>query len=55
MEQSSYSTGRNQDDSTGEANYGVIGNNYLSYRQPEPIIAKFILRALEPASSVLNV
>jgi SAM-dependent methyltransferase len=46
---------RHQDGSAGDANYGVIGSNYISYRQPDPFIANFILRALGDASSVLNV
>ncbi len=46
---------RHQDGSAGDANYGVIGKGYVSYRQPEPYIAEFIRRALGDALTVLNV
>lgn len=46
---------RHADGSAGDANYGVIGTNYVAYRQPEPFIADFIRKALGDASDVLNV
>ncbi|MBO9588428.1 class I SAM-dependent methyltransferase [Devosia sp.] len=46
---------RHQDGSAGDANYGVIGTNYRRYRQPDPHIAGFILKALGNARTVLNV
>jgi hypothetical protein len=46
---------RRLDGSAGDANYGVIGEGYTSYRQPEPRIAAVITRALGDARSVLNV
>lgn len=46
---------RHQDGSAGDANYGVIGTNYTTYRQPDPFIANFILEALGDAGAVLNV
>ena len=46
---------RHQDGSAGDANYGVIGKGYVSYRQPEPKIAEYIRRALGDAATVLNV
>ncbi|WP_313197975.1 class I SAM-dependent methyltransferase [Rhizobium sp.] len=46
---------RHQDGSAGDANYGVIGKGYVSYRQPDPNIADFIDRALGEARTVLNV
>lgn len=46
---------RHQDGSAGDANYGVIGKGYTSYRQPEPHIAEFIRHALGDARTVLNV
>jgi SAM-dependent methyltransferase len=46
---------RHQDGSAGDANYGVIGTNYRSYRQPDPRIAAFIEAALSDARAVLNV
>ncbi|MQB43855.1 SAM-dependent methyltransferase [Rhizobium sp. ICMP 5592] len=48
-------TNRHNDGSAGDANYGVIGTNYTSYRQPDPQIAEFIRAALGDARSVLNV
>jgi SAM-dependent methyltransferase len=48
-------TNRHKDGSAGDANYGVIGSNYTSYRQPDPQIAEFIRAALGGARSVLNV
>ena len=47
--------GRHQDGSAGDANYGVIGQGYTNYRQPEPYIAEFIRQALGDAKTVLNV
>lgn len=46
---------RHLDGSAGDANYGAIGTNYTRYRQPEPVIAAFIRRALGDAKSLLNV
>jgi SAM-dependent methyltransferase len=46
---------RYRDGSAGDANYGVIGQGYVNYRQPEPLIAEFIRSALGDAKSVLNV
>ncbi len=46
---------RKADGSAGDADYGAIGRDYASYRQPEPAIAALIARALGPARAVLNV
>lgn len=46
---------RHSDGSAGDANYGLIGAGYSSYRQPEPRIAEQIDKALGDARSVLNV
>ncbi|MCB8878754.1 class I SAM-dependent methyltransferase [Acidisoma cellulosilytica] len=46
---------RHEDGSAGDANYGVIGTHYRSYRQPDPRIAAFIEVALGDARTVLNV
>jgi hypothetical protein len=46
---------RHTDGSAGDANYGMIGTGYTSYRQPDPVIAGFIDRALGAAQTVLNV
>lgn len=46
---------RHNDGSAGDANYGVIGNDYTKYRQPDPEIAAFIRAALGDARTVLNV
>jgi SAM-dependent methyltransferase len=46
---------RYADGSAGDANYGMIGNGYTSYRQPDPAIAGFINRTLGAAQTVLNV
>lgn len=46
---------RHQDGSAGDANYGVIGQGYVNYRQPDPHIANVILTALGDARRVLNV
>ena len=46
---------RHADGSAGDANYGAIGAGYISYRQPDPVIAAFIGRYLGDARSVLNV
>ena len=48
-------TKRSTDGSAGDANYGVIGRNYTTYRQPDPSIARQIHRALGDARRVLNV
>ena len=45
---------RHEDGSAGDANYGRIGRDYASYRQPEPRIAAFIEQALGDARTVLN-
>jgi SAM-dependent methyltransferase len=46
---------RKADGSAGDADYGTIGRDYASYRQPEPAIAALIGRALGAARTVLNV
>jgi SAM-dependent methyltransferase len=46
---------RHADGSAGDANYGMIGNGYTSYRQPDPAIAGFINRTLGAAQTILNV
>ncbi|KAJ5865146.1 uncharacterized protein N7529_007062 [Penicillium soppii] len=46
---------RHADGSAGDADYGVIGASYAHYRQPDPYIAEFILKALGEAKTVLNV
>ncbi|MBN9262082.1 MAG: SAM-dependent methyltransferase, partial [Hyphomicrobium sp.] len=46
---------RKADGSAGDADYGTIGRDYTSYRQPEPAIAALIARALGAARTVLNV
>jgi SAM-dependent methyltransferase len=46
---------RHIDGSAGDANYGTIGSGYISYRQPDPAIARFIDKALGAAQTVLNV
>lgn len=46
---------RHADGSAGDANYGVIGENYTNYRQPEPYFAQRIATTLADAWSVLNV
>jgi SAM-dependent methyltransferase len=46
---------RAADGSAGDADYGTIGRDYASFRQPEPAIAALISRALGVARSVLNV
>lgn len=43
------------DGSAGDADYGAIGRDYPSYRQPDPEIAAAILDALGDAEPVLNV
>ncbi len=48
-------TERKADGSAGDADYGTIGRDYASYRQPEPAIAALIARALDGARTVLNV
>jgi len=46
---------RHHDGGAGDADYGVIGREYVAYRRPEPRIAAMILAALGPARRVLNV
>lgn len=46
---------RKADGSAGDADYGTIGRDYASFRQPEPAIAALIVRALGSARKVLNV
>jgi SAM-dependent methyltransferase len=46
---------RKADGSAGDADYGAIGRDYASFRQPEPAIAAIISRALGSARTVLNV
>jgi SAM-dependent methyltransferase len=46
---------RKADGSAGDADYGTIGRDYASHRQPEPAIEALIGRALGSARSVLNV
>ena len=46
---------RKADGSAGDADYGSIGRDYASYRQPEPAIETLIDRALGSARRVLNV
>jgi len=46
---------RKIDGSAGDADYGEIGQGYANYRQPDPHIAAFILKALGDARTVLNV
>jgi len=46
---------RRADGSAGDADYGTIGRDYASYRQPEPAIAALIAHALGSARTVLNV
>jgi SAM-dependent methyltransferase len=46
---------RHDDGSAGDADYGVIGGDYVSYRQPEPAIAAAIGHALGGARTLLNV
>ncbi|WP_342629664.1 class I SAM-dependent methyltransferase [Nguyenibacter vanlangensis] len=48
-------SGRHEDGSAGDANYGVIGTHYTAYRQPDPRIAAYIERALGDARTVLNI
>jgi SAM-dependent methyltransferase len=43
------------DGSAGDADYGVIGANYSSYRVPDDRIARVILAAIDDAETVLNV
>jgi SAM-dependent methyltransferase len=47
-------SGRRDDGSAGDADYGRIGQSYAVYRQPEPAIAEMILAALGDARTVLN-
>jgi SAM-dependent methyltransferase len=46
---------RQADGSAGDANYGVIGEGYARYRQPDSHIAAQIQAALGAAQSILNV
>ena len=46
---------RKADGSAGDADYGAIGRDYASFRQPEPAIEALIACALGSARSVLNV
>jgi SAM-dependent methyltransferase len=46
---------RAEDGSAGDADYGLIGQSYSSYRRPEPRIAVLIEAALGSARAVLNV
>lgn len=46
---------RHSDGSAGDANYGLIGQFYQQYRQPEPRIAALIEAELGNARTVLNV
>ncbi len=47
--------GRHDDGSAGDADYGIIGQGYASYRQPDREISEFFAEALGGALSVLNV
>lgn len=46
---------RHEDGSAGDVNYAEIGGTYSRFRQPEPLIAAQIDRALGEATTVLNV
>ena len=46
---------RFDDGSAGDANYGVIGRDYMRFRQPDPRIAAYIHAPLGDAERVLNV
>ncbi|MEE4199607.1 class I SAM-dependent methyltransferase [Erythrobacter sp.] len=46
---------RGIDGSAGDVDYGEIGASYARFRQPEPLIAAQIHRALGNAQAVLNV
>jgi SAM-dependent methyltransferase len=46
---------RGSEGSAGDADYRTIGAGYVNYRQPEPLIAGQIHRALGEALTVLNV
>jgi len=46
---------RYDDGSAGDANYGVIGRDYTTFRQPDPRIAAYIHAPLVTAKRVLNV
>jgi SAM-dependent methyltransferase len=48
-------SGKHQDGSAGDANYGQIGNGYARYRRADPRIAELIMRALGEAQTVVNV
>ncbi|MEW4448133.1 class I SAM-dependent methyltransferase [Qipengyuania sp. JC766] len=47
--------GRKADGSAGDVDYAEIGGTYSRYRQPDPVIAEHIHRALGDATTVLNV
>jgi hypothetical protein len=46
---------RHEDGSAGDVNYGLIAAGYARYRQPDPDIARIIIRALGDAQTVINV
>ena len=46
---------RRADGSAGDVDYGEIGTSYARYRQPDPVIAAQVHRALGDAQTVLNV
>ncbi|MFF3213434.1 class I SAM-dependent methyltransferase [Streptomyces sp. NPDC002886] len=46
---------RTRDGGAGDVDYGTIGAEYASYRQPDARIAQFIAEALAGAQAVLNV
>lgn len=46
---------RRTDGSAGDVDYAEIGGTYSTYRQPDPVIAEQIHRALGNAKTVLNV
>ena len=48
-------TSRSTDGSAGDADYGVIGGTYASFRRPDPRIARVLHAALGDADTVLNV
>ncbi len=47
--------GRFDDGSAGDVDYGRIGGSYARFRQPDPVIAAQIHRALGDSRTVLNV
>jgi SAM-dependent methyltransferase len=46
---------RHTDGSAGDVDYGALGQGYANYRRPDGHIAALIHRALDSATSVLNV